>query len=377
MEESLTISTAENPFSIRQLSPIVQDSSDDYTSFHQSPISKTQEHLQPIRTVNAAYCKVNTSNQASTKSTSANILTKGADARFSCQYCDKRFRHRTHIWRHLLRRESSALINETTYLLITLSKILSIAHIRAAVAVISSPAATKLWATSKEDALYNAKIPMALPIRLMHKLMRRDNQMARRLRSQKQIIFILPQLMLIILLILTFQKPHAREDTHPPPSYPIIPFFQQPPAREGTQPPPFVVKDMTYREIHRSPSLSRLSRSSSFSEMVNKEPSPPRPLSRSNSFRDPLPSELQEPPDRPASAPTDVNPSSVMQWMESDDYLQGWSVGYTSRPQSRPQSPTRVQSPSPPPLNPQDVDTLYPGDTLGLINPSCGAWQIA
>ena len=114
---------------------------------------------------------------------------------------------------------------------------------------------------------------------------------------------------------------------------------------EHKQPPPFVVKEMSYREMHRSSSLSRLSRSSSFSEMVQNSPSPPRPLSRSYSFRDPLPSELHEPsepsepPERPSSAPFGDSRSGVMQWMDSDEYLQGWSTGYVSRPPSPPSFP--------------------------------------
>ena len=101
------------------------------------------------------------------------------------------------------------------------------------------------------------------------------------------------------------------------------------------QPPPFVVEEMSYRQMHRSPSLSRLSRSLSFGEVVQKTPSPPRPLSRSRSFRDPLPSQLDEPPKKPSIVPLGNSQTKVMQWMNSDEYLEDWSSGYASRSQSR------------------------------------------
>ena len=129
---------------------------------------------------------------------------------------------------------------------------------------------------------------------------------------------------------------------------------------EHKQHPPFVVREMSYREMHRSPSLSRLSRSSSFSEVIQKSPSPPRPLSRSHSFRDPLPSELHEAPERSSSAPFGDSRSNVMRWMDSDDYLQGWSTGYASRPPSRPASPQVEWYPNPPPDVLRDTSTASP-----------------
>ena len=66
-------------------------------------------------------------------------------------------------------------------------------------------------------------------------------------------------------------------------------------AREEPWPSPFVAKDMSCRKKHRSPSLSKLIQSSSFSEVIGKEASPPRPLSRPHSFRDPLPDESNNP----------------------------------------------------------------------------------